>query len=200
MRPHEISPLPQVYWNCHCSGLVCETISRRECFKVDFLVFWNLRYSLFCEVRWVQMEELGYRCVYCGRVFNDPLVSALCLVFFSVIIFICCKEKFPKDFLFQLACMIPENAMQAAKARKQFSSPVQLWQWAAQKGAVSSGYVLVATNCCPSGLLVHATSGKWCLLLHTSSASQQEWGVRSPYQTFRIPYCILNLIFIAQNV
>lgn len=50
-----------------------------------------------------------------------------------MIIFICCKEKFPKDFLFQLACMIPENTMQAAKARKQFNSPVQLWQRAAQK-------------------------------------------------------------------
>lgn len=28
------------------------------------------------------MEEPGYRCVYCGRAFSDPLVSALCLVFF----------------------------------------------------------------------------------------------------------------------
>lgn len=95
--------------------------------------------------------------------------------------------------------MIPENTVQAAKARKQFNSPVQLWQRAAQKGAVSSGYMSVATNCCPSALLVHSTGGKWCVLLESSPASQQEWGVRSLYQTFRVPYYILNLIFIPQK-
>lgn len=98
--------------------------------------------------------------------------------FFSVIIFVCCKEKFPKDFLFQLACMIPENTVQAAKARKQFNSPVQCGNEQHREGQ----WVAVTCRWQPTAVQVHSWSTRregngasyWKVLQPPSRS--EEWG------------------------
>lgn len=81
MRPNEMSPLLSChdYWYCYFSSHVYVFISKKECFTVNFLVFFFLQctpFSLFPEPQnrssvWVHPLGLHY---------SWPLFSTLCIV------------------------------------------------------------------------------------------------------------------------